>query len=157
MGHTRKVLVLITMTMLGMVLLLPMPAIAQQQKFYVYVNATAQDGLGQQLIYELREKIGASSHLAEADSQEKSLFQLHVVTLDPGSPNPYGQQVTVYSVVLSGSQLDGSPGKLLLDQWVGTCGNQRISECASTIIASADNDMTPIVQTLRSQSPPKGK
>ncbi len=157
MGNIRKVHFLISMLAIGMALMPSARVAAQQRKFYVYVNATAQDGLGQQLVYQLREKIEASSHLAEADSEDNSLFQLHVVTLDPGPSNPYGQQATVYSVVLSGTQLDGNPGKLLLDQWVGTCGNERITECASSIIASADNDMTPIVQTLRSQSPSKGK
>jgi hypothetical protein len=135
----RKLLIVLAVIFL----INPELAIAQQKKLRVFVSGTSQDSVGQQFLYEIREKLDASSHLAQGDSDDQSLFQLRVVTLNPYSDSPYGQQMTVYSIVLTGSFLDGHSGKLFLDQWVGTCGVTRVSECAASIVASADNDMTP--------------
>jgi hypothetical protein len=135
----------------------PGAAFSQSKKIAVYIEATSPDSVGQQLVYEMREKIDSSSHLAEADSDAKSFFQLRIVTLDPGTTGGYGQQFTVYSVVLTGTPLDGRSGLFYLDQWVGTCGSTRVTECAAQIIAGADADMTPIVQSLRAGSQSIGK
>jgi len=125
-------------------------AAAENSKINVSVDATSSDVVGQQFVYELREALGSSSHLASAATEDEPFFQLKIVTLDPYSNLPgSAQSATVYSVVLTGQAFNGGQSKYFLDQWVGTCGGNFVHQCAARILASADAEMTPIIESIR--------
>jgi c-di-AMP phosphodiesterase-like protein len=47
---------------------------AENSKINVSIEATSTDVVGQQFVYELREALGGSSHLAAAATEDESFF-----------------------------------------------------------------------------------
>lgn len=139
----------------GMAILLagmgaPRLAAAQANKIAVYVNATSNDIVGEQFVYQLREQLSASGQLSNALTEHDSFFQLKVVTLDPfGSTDAGAATSTVYSIVLTGRNFDNSGAQTYIDQWVGTCNVATVRSCAAGIVAAADSDMAGIVSALK--------
>jgi hypothetical protein len=121
---------------------------AQQGKYKIYIQSTAPDFVGQRFVYELRERINASSRYAIGDSQESSLFHLRVVTIDPENNAQQGVR-TVYSVVLTTVDLSAPRGlTYYMTSWVGSCGANVVSACAANIVASTDGEATPYIELL---------
>lgn len=109
----------------------------------VYVFATANDIVGSQLVYKIKENLRSSQGLELALSEENSAFQIRIVTLDPADS---GYQ-TVYSVVWTATQL-GSSAKIYWNQVVGICGQYRINAVAAQLIAQTDQMVTDIQSIL---------
>jgi hypothetical protein len=64
---------------------------------------------------------------------EHSLFRITLVTLEMGNPG----YSTVYSAVYTAFQPQTATWTYLSSS-VGTCGAQRVSECAEQLVAQAD-------------------
>lgn len=127
----------------------------------VFVQSQSGDTAGDALVYALRERLAASREFALSDTERAAVFQLRIVTEDPGEVSP-GHVSTVYSMVLTMH----NPGReinlpLFLDTWVGTCTGSNADSCAKSVFASAAADMTRVSDILRAaasaSSPGKGE
>lgn len=111
----------------------------------VYVSATADDSIGKQLVYKLRETLRASNGLKLVDDINDSLVRLKIVTLDPDSARSGNQ--TVYSAVWTLRQFD-SESETYYTNYVGTCGANRTQSCATGLVSQTDEIATDVRRVL---------
>lgn len=130
----------------GAVLLLGLcsvlPAYAQQTP--VYVSYGEKDIVGSRLVYALRERLRASHGLKLVDSESDSFIQIRLVTVDPDD----NSASTVYSAVITLTQLGNSSAKIYWTNLVGVCGSNRVVSCADGLAANIDNTATTIREAL---------
>ena len=117
-------------TAVGIVLAVLTSAAAAQMK--IVVEDTAREAVGGRLAFAIKERIRSSAGFALASSREEALFRMSLVTLDDKSGYS-----TVYSVVFSAWQPESGTWTYL-NNIVGTCGSNRITECADGLVADAD-------------------
>lgn len=120
----------------------PCASASGQGQTAVWVSADTPDSVGSRLIYALRENLQASSDLRLVDLQKDSFIQIQIVTLNPGN-NSY-QAETVYSAVITVTQLSNPSVHIYWDNLVGVCGAQRTHGCADSLAATVDKDATTI-------------
>ncbi len=99
----------------------------------VYLDDSANDLVGQRLVYKIRESIRESIGLELAAIEEHSIIQLRILTLDAN----HDGYSTVYSVVWT-LRLDEDSGNIFYTHQVGTCGTSRVNEVAEGIVADTD-------------------
>jgi hypothetical protein len=102
----------------------------------VHVSATADDPIGKQLVYQLREGLRDSKGLILVDNMDESYVRLKIVTLDPDEKRGGGYQ-TVYSVVWTVRQFDRD-AEIYWTSYVGTCGESRTQTCAASLVSQTD-------------------
>lgn len=119
-------------------------ATAEQAKTRIYVEAKTLDTVGQLLLHNIQERIRSSGRYALAAAETDAWFHLRIVTLSPNGDN--AGHSTMYSVVLTGTQPVPPFGTMYLDNWVGTCGSQRASECAGRLVADIDSDLAVLLK-----------
>ena len=119
-----------------------LPSYAQQTS--VYVSYTAEDTVGSRLVYALRERLRVSHGLKLVDSEEDSFIQIRLVTIDPDD----NRASTVYSAVITVTQLGNSSAKIYWTNLVGVCGSNRVVSCADGLTAGIDNAATTIREAL---------
>jgi len=107
----------------------------------IYVFASANDPVGSQLVYKIRENLRVSKTFELTLHENDSGFQIRIVTLDP---NDNGYQ-TVYSVVWTAKTNDSF---LYWDQLVGICGLNRVSQVADQIVSKTDEMVIDLQRTL---------
>ena len=121
------------------------PAHAEQKpRTPVYLMVKSPDPVGTRLVYALREQLRASRGLSLADDETDSFLQVSLVTIDP---NNRGRE-TVYSAVITVSQLGNPTAKLYWNNFVGVCGASRIKECANGLVAYIDKSSTDLRELL---------
>ncbi|MBI4996271.1 MAG: hypothetical protein HZA62_09000 [Rhodocyclales bacterium] len=98
----------------------------------IVVEDTARDAVGGRLAFAIKERIRSSAGFTLAPSREEALIRMSIVTLDDKSGYS-----TVYSVVFSAWQPESGTWTYL-NNIVGTCGSNRITECADGLVADAD-------------------
>ena len=123
-------------------LLLSGAASAQVQ---VEVIATAPDTVGRNLVFQVREKVARSSTIRAFTANSGPRLRLSVVTMDPDDDKSFS---TIYSAVLTWHNgTDRFP--LYLTNYVGTCGSNRVSDCADSLVAAAGEQADFISRAIR--------
>ncbi|MFT3756457.1 MAG: hypothetical protein QM769_11035 [Pseudoxanthomonas sp.] len=104
----------------------------------VQINGSATDAVGQQFIYEIREKVRRSQGMFLADTYKEATLSLQIVTLDPDENVPYRRgEKTIYSVVITTKSPDSGLYSYL-NNVVGICGITAVESCAQRAIAIVD-------------------
>lgn len=115
----------------------------------VEIVTTANDPVGSQLVYAIKEKIRQSSSLELSLDSSVLRMQAQIVTLDqyPQSPGIS----TVYSVVLTWNNPE-QPLPFYLTQYTGYCGSQAVDSCADTVVAKISDQSDQILRMLITMS-----
>lgn len=98
----------------------------------IIVEDTAKEAVGSRLAFAIKERIRQSTGFMLVTSRQEAVMRLSLVTLDDKSGYS-----TVYSTVFSAWQPETGTWTYL-NNIVGTCGSNRISECAESLVADAD-------------------
>lgn len=123
---------------------------AQQAQSAVYILATADDPVGRQIVYEMRELVRRSAGLRLADLASEARFTVRLVTLDPDENTASSGISTVYSAVYTMRTLHETPVDMYLDNRVGTCGRNRVESCAKRMVAAIDEQAVQFRALLKS-------
>lgn len=125
-------------------------SLAQTTRVPIYVSVTANDSVGQQLVYEIREQLSASNQLSSTLTDSDSAFQIKAVTLDPYRSSDGGSSSsTVYSLVLTMHDANNRQLSIFVDEWVGTCPAVQVQSCAASIVANVGNDVQTVLGALK--------
>jgi hypothetical protein len=116
--------------------LLTSPVLAQNRQVpAVEIQAQAEDPVGSELAYSLREQV-AASNLMRPSSGTESRYVIHLVTLDSDGNG----RSTEYSYAISYASKNGD---LYLGNSVGICGAARVAACATDVLAAMTNKVFP--------------
>jgi hypothetical protein len=124
-------------------------------KTNVYVNFTSNDSVGGRLTYAIKECIRRSAGMSLSNRIEDALVTINIVTLDPDNNTQNRNIRTVYSAVWTSKTLHETPVEMYLTNTVGTCGSNKINECAEDLAAETDknvNFVKEIIQNIISKS-----
>lgn len=113
------------------------PVQAEILRFNVYLQTNADDNIGRQLAYQVREKLNKSSTLSLIDDNKKSSIQVKIVTMSPQNDSNNSIS-TIYSEVIL-IKFENESYARYDSSFVGTCGKNVIASCADTIIGNIDN------------------
>jgi len=108
---------------------------ADAQRVNVSADFTAPDDVGKQIASKIRQKIALSPLMTFISSEKTTSLRLKLVTLNPDDGSSQNQ--TVYSKVLV-FHPDSGGLDLYLSSSVGTCGRNKVDQCAETIFADID-------------------
>jgi hypothetical protein len=113
----------------------------------VEVAATANDSVGSQLVYQVKEGLRRSTSLELILNDSAVRLQARIVTLDqdPGNPG----NATVYSVVLNWVN-PKQPFPFYLTQYTGYCGSTVVRSCAETIVSKISEESDSILHAFSS-------
>jgi len=111
----------------------------------VEVEATADDPVGRQLVFRVKEAIRTSSSMELSFDESKARMQVHMVTLDQSRDSP--GLSTAYSVVLTWNNPE-QPFPFYLNQYTGYCGADRVKSCAEGIVANTSEASDAIIKLL---------
>jgi len=114
----------------------------------VEIVSTADDPVGSQLVYSVKEKIRQSSSLELSLDDPAVRMQAQIVTLERDPSNP--GVATVYSVVLTWDNTE-QPFPFYLTQYTGYCGSSSVNSCASTIVAKISETSDAVIRLLASK------
>jgi len=125
---------------------LPAAAAETNARVPVYVQADCKDDtVGQRVVYHLREAIRRSSSMSSVASLNASELVVGMVCLSP-APAEAGR-LSNYAYAVKFVNYRG-PYDYHLSLSVGSCGTNRVTECADTIAAALDDDMTKLIRRL---------
>lgn len=113
----------------------------------VALISTAPDSIGVRLVYALKEGIRKSAGMQLVDSSEDALITVRIVTIDPDDSST--QNRTIYSVVWTARTFHQTPVDMYLTNSVGTCGTNRVSQCADGLAAYTDAQATTVKGWLK--------
>jgi hypothetical protein len=116
--------------------MLCLPSNAGAQTVNISIDATSNDDIGRQIVMLVRQKVASSPLMNFVSSNQYSSIKLKVVTLS-GDNDQATENFGVYTEVL----LLHSPKNALdsyLTSSVGTCGRNKIEQCADSIVADLD-------------------
>lgn len=111
------------------------PAIAQNRA-NVKISSTSEDSVGKLLVSELREEVNRSSLLSLV-YDDGSYIHGRLVTLDPKMSGSTGN-LTIYAFTIT-IKLQNDTFERFINQFVGTCGVDRVSSCAKSLKAEVDD------------------
>jgi len=109
----------------------------------IMVDATSDDPVGQLLVYNLKDKINASSINKLVYTKDDAGFVINIVTIKENDGND-----TAYAAVLSMPQLNKKGFDYYITSQVGFCGSSVTESCASKILAAFDQPMTDIATAI---------
>lgn len=107
----------------------------------------ADDVVGQRLAFKIREGLNASSSMKAVDEYGEALVEISLVCLRPdenanGSISRYSYQVTLIN--------PKDHYDFALTHGVGSCGTQRVAECAEGIVATVDRTISELRARIKS-------
>jgi hypothetical protein len=108
----------------------------------VHVEATSNDGVGQSLIFAVRERIRASSGMVLTDSYQTAKFLMKIITDDPDKEDSGAQSRTYYAATLTLASARRDQTELYIETRLGTCGRNRIEQCALRLVAILDEEIS---------------
>jgi hypothetical protein len=111
------------------------PSLAQTKKMPIVFTCSCDDMTGAALATAIRDQFASSPRYEETSDSKTVTYLLHIVTLDPDEPNK--GYSTTYSAVITFGSRDSS--EVFMGHDVGTCGRNRVSTCASDLVAYVDN------------------
>ena len=109
----------------------------------LFVESTAKDHVGQNLVYQLKNKIGGSAIHKLVYGRDDAGFVINVITLEMQE----GRQ-TSYSAVLLMPPVDGKGLDNYVTSQVGFCGADVTTRCAEGILAGFDDEISQIVEAV---------
>ncbi|MFO1408641.1 MAG: hypothetical protein U1F08_14085 [Steroidobacteraceae bacterium] len=111
-------------------------ALAAEKGVPVYLGATADDPVGSRLAYRIKEQIRKSGQMEFVPSASDAFVGLNLTTLDPDD----AARRTVYSLVVTIRDFSAKDAELFYywSSYVGTCGTNKVDECAESIAADVD-------------------
>jgi len=113
----------------------------------VYIQSTAPDIVGRQLVFELREAVRRSAALSLAEREQDARIYARIVTLDPDNS---GRGIsTVYSAVITMQTFHETPVEMYLTSYVGSCGRLSVESCARSLLSDIDEVATNIRAMIR--------
>lgn len=115
----------------------------------VEVAATANDSVGSQLVYQVKEGLRRSSSLELTLNDSVGRLQARIVTLDQ-DPSNLGNS-TVYSVVLNLVN-PKQPFPFYLTQYTGYCGSTVVRSCADTLVSKISEESDSILHAISSSA-----
>jgi hypothetical protein len=110
------------------------PATAQVK---VAVIPTTDDTVGNRLVFAIKESIRRSAGMQLVDRTQDGFIRMNIVTLDPDKSSGGGNR-TIYSVVWTAQTFHRPSVTMYLTSSVGTCGTNRVSQCADGLVADTD-------------------
>ena len=113
----------------------------------VYIQSTAPDTVGRQLVFELREAVRRSAALSLAEREQDARIYARIVTLDPD--NTGRGNSTVYSAVITMQTFHETPVEMYLTNYVGNCGRLSVESCARSLLSGIDEEATNIRAMIR--------
>jgi hypothetical protein len=134
--------------LIGLSLLISAEMASAQIK--VYLGATAQDMVGGRLAYAIKEGIRRSAAMQLVDREQDGFIRVNLVTLDPQTTSSTGIN-TIYSVVWTTQTFHTPPVTMFLHTVVGICGSERVAQCADSLVAITDEQVSNIravIQTI---------
>jgi hypothetical protein len=124
-------------------MLFPFGVRAQDAAMVVSVEHTGSDLIGEQLVFQIREKIRESTSMCLSRPDEPSFIVLSLITIDSDSDK------TAYSTTYSATWLLDSasePFAYYITSQVRYCGANRVEICAMSLVANTDKN---IMQAIR--------
>ena len=85
------------------------------------------------MVYALRERLRQSSAFKFVSTTEEALFRVGVVTVDTSANTGSAGYSTVFT-----AWQPQSGTWTYINNFVGTCGSNRVAECADSLVAEAD-------------------
>jgi len=128
-------------------LLMCATASTAQAQTAVYIQSTAPDVVGRQLVFELREAVRRSTALSLAEREQDARIYARIVTLDPD--NSGRGNSTVYSAVITMQTFHETPVEMYLTNYVGSCGRLSVESCARSLLSGIDEEATNIRAMIR--------
>jgi hypothetical protein len=122
-----------------MAMLLHAPAAAAS----IQVTSTSEDTVGQSIVYNLRNKIAASSLHKVAYTRDTAGFVIVIVTLKDNNG-----RTSIYSASLLMPPFDKKGYDYFITSAVGTCGADVTEACAASILSTFDDEITEIVSAF---------
>jgi hypothetical protein len=121
---------------------------AQTGKVPVFFEVQANDPVGQQLSFTLKDKIRASATFSEAGREQDSVFIVSFVTLDPSSSNSGQDTIYAFDVLM-----ENTKGlNYFVTQYVGICSIDRVPNCADNLYRYLGEELERLKQ-LSNQHP----
>lgn len=108
----------------------------------VYVIASADDTVGNRLVYAIKERIRRSAAMEYVDRPQDGIIGVEIVTLNPDRAED--SRRTIYSIVWTTKTFHDTPVTMFLTNSVGICGSSRIQECADDLVADTDKQVTKV-------------
>ena len=102
---------------------------------YVEIQSASSDGLGQELVREVKRAVRQSSGLVEMDAGPRVVVV--ITTLDPDASKEVNGSRTVYSVVWS-YRADEDAWPTYFATTLGTCGRAGIDSIVSAIVTGTE-------------------
>ena len=133
--------------MMGFLLLIA--AASASAQVTVYVSVTAPDAVGGRLAYSIKEGIRRSTAMQLVDREQDGFVRVNLVTLDPDKTSPGIR--TIYSVVWTTETFHKIPVTMYLTNRVGICGSDHVLQCAESLVAGTDEQVSFVrlaVQTM---------
>ena len=137
---------------------LAIPAMAQTSRIPVSITATADDAVGQALIYTIKEQLNHSS-VFQYSGNDTQGFNLSIITINNDlSPNNdsnnYSAAVSIVLVCKTKGELDW-----YMDHWVLVVGRQKTDDMAKWVMAHLSHDVDDLQHFLSSynQQRPAGQ
>ena len=109
------------------------------------VISTADDPVGRQLVYAVKEKIRQSSSMEITFDSTETRMQTYMVTMDQYRDNPGVS--TVYSVVVTWNNPE-QPFPFFLTQYTGYCGASKVESCAADVVAGVSEQSDSVIRLL---------
>ena len=122
------------------------PAISQVK---VFVSGTAEDIVGRQLVTRIKERIALSPLFDLTYDRNQPAMNVSIVTINPDETRRLNNQ-TVYSLIIS-IQLKDTPD-ILVNNWVGYCGSEKVDSCAQTVLSNLDASVDEVRELMASIS-----
>ena len=116
---------------------------AQPAKMSVHLSFSGNDSIGTQLAYRFREEISSSSRYAHSFQKTGSDFIVHLITINPDIDENRSNW-TAYSYTVNFQNKEGV--EFFLTSVVGTCGAQKVAQCASNLTARLDQTIQNALQ-----------
>ncbi len=118
---------------------------AADNKIGVLITATAEDPVGRQLLFYLRDDVRGSATLREATNKNDALFTIAIVTMDPSSNRNGNSTVYSYSLLLANDNgLDH-----YYTSFVGICSAEVVPSCAQKLYGAIGQELEHLRQQLQ--------
>ena len=122
-------------TILALALLVTaIPAVAQTKKTQVYFSCTCNDATGSALACAIRDQLAVSPRYLESTDTKVETYQLQMVTMDPSESN--AGRSAIYAIAVTFGYHNSV--ELFDTLSVGICARDRVSTCASDVMATVD-------------------
>ena len=145
-----KLQIIVALTSLSVILVTASAEEANTYRLAVSLyQQCSDDTVGQRLAFKIREGLNQSTSMVAVDSYNDSVVRVSLVCLSPdiqdrGSVSKYSYQITLWNFK---GYYD-----FALTHGVGTCGSQRVAECAEGIVAAIDSAVSELRVRLQEGS-----